>query len=426
MGNRTNSAGIGANTAGNDANSPGNGANSPGNGTNNKGIGTNTVGNVADSAGTGTDNVGNGADTAGNATNNAGIGANTVGNVADSAGTGIDTAANAINNTGITPDTAGNGADTHRNDTNNETTGNFLILINFKQMNNRQRAKKDSYDRLTSFNTNYATQLSAIDGYTAAQKAFDDAVTIIDKAGGKQEILSGNSPGLVLAEKENMTRLLLKLALKGAVKATQSGHAALAKELGISETFIVKATKVVALQRAQNIRNVLHANLAILTNIKAADISALDNAIATYDNLKDAPVRHIQHKKAHGTDQLPAAFAAADSAVKNMYWLVKSEWADTEPALVSEMELAKEILDTGLRRTSIAFTVTDASGTPVAGATLTNGKGKSCTSTADGLAMLETLRPGNHLFTATAVGHPVKHVPVKVEPGKEHVVEVRL
>ena len=292
-------------------------------------------------------------------------------------------------------------------------------------MTNKQRAKKDSYDRIANFNSRHQALLSAIDGYTAEQHRFDAALQLIEAATGLQ--ISGplKDAATIKAEKWQLAKLVVRMAGKAAVKAGQAGMPDLARLLSFSPSTIRKLPHGVAVQKCIHIRGLIREHGSVLTNITAADMQQLDDAIQAFDTARDAPVEHIRNRKALGTGALPAAFAAADLAMHNLFKLVDSSLPATYAA---EFASAKMILDTGLRHTKLLFTVLDAASLqPVAGAAVVQSGGlKRCVSAANGEALLERIRNGRHVFEVMAAGYISTQVTAMAKRGREVDVEVRL
>lgn len=236
-------------------------------------------------------------------------------------------------------------------------------------MKNSERAKLDSYDRIKQFNTKHATDLATITDYAGEQTKFTNALTaLLAAANIQQDDTSGNTLTSISA-KTIMSKLVIKFAERGAVKARIAGNTVLAAELDEPITFLTKATKTEAVQRATELRNTMNANLSVLTTITAANITQIDAAIAAYDGIKDNPTIARQIKKANGTDVLPPNYVLVDAAAENMYDLVYSYFEDSKPAMVDELMLAKQILNTGIRHTSVEFAVTDEAGKVIVTAT---------------------------------------------------------
>ncbi|UAY52075.1 carboxypeptidase-like regulatory domain-containing protein [Ferruginibacter albus] len=273
-------------------------------------------------------------------------------------------------------------------------------------MNNEQRSKLDSYNRITSFNTTHSADTSTISEYAAEATAFNNALAAINAAAGKQEEVNDSTVVPVADLKAKMSAVIMRFIQRGMVRARQNGNAELANELNEPASFILFATKTVAVQRAQNLRNLLNNNLGTLSNIAASDISIIDDAIDAYDAIKDVPRSNAQHKKANGTDLIPTGFATADVAIENMYSLLHSYFIESKPELVDEFTLAKEIINTGIRHTSIDIRIAAATdNTPVANAVVTNTKtGRQYITDAAGTIHINRHPKGYFTFKTSAAG----------------------
>jgi len=294
-------------------------------------------------------------------------------------------------------------------------------------MTNPQRAKLDSYNRVTDFNTKYATQIATIPEYALEKTAFEDAVESILEAVNAQTQQSGVSNDAVAAAKQSMASLIIKYAMRGAVKAKQLGNLTLANQLDEPLTYITVAPKNIAIQRAKELRDYLNNNLGILTNVTAADIGDIDSTIDAYNDLKDDPTESVQAKKAAGTDILPPFIKQADDAEDNMFMLIKSYFADNV-VMVNEMGLAIKIIHTGVHHTEVEITVVaDETGNPVAGATVTdNTSGKQFITDAQGIAHLGSHRAGHFDFTVNAPGRNSFVLGATVARGTQNAFTVRL
>jgi len=294
-------------------------------------------------------------------------------------------------------------------------------------MTNSQRAKLDSYNRITDFNTKYATQIATIPEYALEKTAFEDAVESILEAVNAQTQQSGVANDAVTAAKQTMASLTVKYAMRGAVKAKQLGNLTLANQLDEPLTYITIAPKNIAVQRAKELRDYLNDNLGTLTNVTAADIGDIDDAINAYNDLKDDPTESVQAKKAAGTDILPPFIKKADDAADNMFMLIKSYFADNV-VMVNEMELAIKIINTGVRHTEVEITVVaDETGNPISGATVTdNTSGKQFTTDAQGIAHLGSHRAGHFDFAVAAPGRNNFILGATVARGTQNAFTVRL
>ena len=145
------------------------------------------------------------------------------------------------------------------------------------------------------------------------------------------------------------------------------------------------------MQRALVLRNLMNENLAVLTNILPADITAIDDAIAAYTAIMNKPLINIRRKKSQGTDVLPPLFKSADKLLDNMFRLVKSYFFITNPAMVNEMALAMHIIHTGIRHTLVNITVLAAEDDAALAdaVALDNSNGKTYASDYTGLVHIE-------------------------------------
>lgn len=221
-------------------------------------------------------------------------------------------------------------------------------------MDNLQRSEFDAFNRVTDFNTKHLTDLNTITEYQAEKAKFNAAVLSIKNAGITQ-LQKGIDQTISFTAKKLMADTVIKYCLRAGVIARSLQNMQLAGQLQGSASSILRATKTEAIEMATVKRNALNSNLTILTNITAANITDIDNAIAAYNVIKDAPTEARQTKKSTATDLLPGLYAKANDAVNNMYELVFSYFSVTKPDLVHEMEIAKQVIATGIRTTSITF-----------------------------------------------------------------------
>ena len=295
-------------------------------------------------------------------------------------------------------------------------------------MDNLQRSKLDSYDRVQLFDSKHAADLATIPDYAPEQTSFDLAVSaIISAANVQQEDTGGNTPTSVLL-KTTMGKAVIKFARRGTVKAKMLGNLVLAAELDQPFTYIFSAPKTTSVQRATDMRNAMNDNLAVLTNIKPSDIIEIDTAIAAYNGVKDNPTVAVQTKKAEGTDALPANYELADASLENMYDLVFSYFEDDKPALVDELALAKQILNTGIRHTSLYITVLDFdTKAPIENAVVHDAsKNIDSFTDHDGIATLPKHKAGHFHFAVSYTGKTTVDIAVDIKQGMKNEVTVKL
>lgn len=293
-------------------------------------------------------------------------------------------------------------------------------------MNNTQRAKLDSCNRVKEVLTKYATPLATIVEFAAEQTAFTTALGIINNAAQVQSQTAGAATDAVETAKETMGAITIKYAKRGKIKAKQIGNITLANHLDHGVTYITKATKTLAVQRAKEIRDHLSSNLATLTNITAANITEITNAIAAYDTIKEQPISNIQARSATGTNPLPAAFTNAFKAIDNMNDLIYSYFTGTNQALVDEFDLARQILNTGIHHSGVEGIVSK-NGNPVANASVSVvGTNKVAQTDVDGHYVIAKIKAGDYTLEASNEGGDTASKMVHVTKGNFETVNFSL
>ena len=271
-------------------------------------------------------------------------------------------------------------------------------------MDNQQRAELDAFNRVTDFNNMHQTELNTINEYQAEKDKFDAAVLAIKNAGTTQ-LQKGIDQSISYTAKKLMADTVTKYCLRGGVKARSLKNMQLAAQLQGSEKPILRATKTEAIELATVKRNALNNNLNILTNITATDITDIDDTIAAYNAIKDVPIETRQTKKSTATDKLPGFHLTANEALASMYDLVYSYFNDTtQPGIVHEFEIAKQVIATGIRTTSITFDcVADEDGSAIQSFTVTDkSNNKTFQSNEEGILNIDHHIAGQFHFTIEA------------------------
>jgi hypothetical protein len=268
-------------------------------------------------------------------------------------------------------------------------------------MNNIQRAKLDTCNRIQEFTAKNATTLATIQEFAHEQEAFATALATINSATQVQSATQGATSNTVQIAKETMAKTVTKYALRGMVKAKQTSNTTLVNHLDHPAGYITRATKTLAVQRAKEIKDQLHTNLATLTNIDPDNITEIDTAITAYDLLKDSPVIAIQERVATGTNPLPLAYTAAFTAIDNMHDLINSYFAETNHPLVDQFTLAKQIIATGIHHTGVTGIVLK-DGHPVKDVTIAiEGTTKTAVTDMDGHYTIARIKTGGYNIHAT-------------------------
>ncbi len=295
-------------------------------------------------------------------------------------------------------------------------------------MDNRHKNKYDSYGRIGDFNSKYATELATITEYSPEQKKFNIAVNGIQTASQAQEQLSGVSFDSTDTLKLTMAQTVIKYSLRGSVLAKQTGNTTLAGQLNEPVTYISAADKTDAVNRATDMRNTLNNNLATLTNVSAANIGEIDDAIKAYAIVQNAPTENVQASKAAGTDVLPGFFSDADTAAENMYDLVYSYFETDNSTMVDEMGLAMSIINNGIRHTVVDFLViADEDSSAIAGATITDtSNDKTYTTDYKGDGDIATHKSGHFTFSISAAGRLAVNFGADIKRGTHNNFSVRM
>jgi len=295
-------------------------------------------------------------------------------------------------------------------------------------MENDQKAKLDSYQRVQAFNTRYETDLATVTDYTPLKLAFDEVTGKILLTSGEQEETTGVTVEFLNGAKRNMAETVIEFASRGVVKAQLAGNNELANQLDEPVSFIYRAEKNVNIQRALGLRNLMNDNLAVLTNITAENIAAIDTAISAYADMMHKPLINIQRKKSQGTDALPALFKTADKLLDNMFRLVKSYFFRTKPTMVNEMALAMQIISNGIRHTLVNITILAAEDDAVleGAVALDNSNGKTYESDHTGLVHIDTHKSGHDTFTFSAAGRQTVTVGMDIKRATDNRLTVKL
>ncbi|MBI3236007.1 MAG: carboxypeptidase regulatory-like domain-containing protein [Bacteroidetes bacterium] len=268
-------------------------------------------------------------------------------------------------------------------------------------MNNSQRAKLDTCNRVKEYLTKFDSELATISELGIEKSAFLSALEAINAAATVQSQTAAAATDAVKNAKEKMAIITIIYAKRAKVKAIQANNTTLVNHLDHPFSYISGASKTLAVHRATEIKNQLNNNLAILTNITTANIDEITDAINAFDSIKEQPVTIIQARSATGTSPLPTAFAVAFKSINNIHELIESYFTLTNKPLVHEFELAKQILSTGIHRTGAEGVVTK-DGSPILNATVkVAGTDKVAKTDIDGHYIIANIKVGDYTIEAS-------------------------
>jgi hypothetical protein len=293
-------------------------------------------------------------------------------------------------------------------------------------MNNRERAKSDSYDRIDAFNNSNATDLATIPDYASELTNFNATRIKINAAENKQATDTSGAAFDSSSAKGIMTNTVIKFALRGAVKARNAGNNELAKQLAHHESYIYYAPKQLAIQYVTDMRDALNNNLTICTNVTAADITTIDAAINDYKVAQVEPIVARQLKKASGTDTLKGLIKDMDETVDNMYDLVYSYFYSSKPEMVKALRLAMQVINTGLHHTGIhLIAIHEISGDFLQGITIKIIElNKTIVTDINGLAQFDRVKAGTYHLEISGPGIATQNIVTAITRG--HIAEMNI
>lgn len=289
-------------------------------------------------------------------------------------------------------------------------------------MNNSQRAKLEALTRVEAFLNENADKIKIIDEYADEKNDFNTQLDLARKAAQVQSTTTAATHDEVQIKKETMAAIVIRYALRGVVKANRNGDTTLANHLNHTENYIVKATKLLAVQRATDIKDYLQNNLTALTNIKQENIDEMVKAIHDYDIAKDKPVADIQARTASGTNPLPSALTNAFEKVDAIENLLHSYFPNDKEFL-DKFALARAIIITGIHHTGVTGTVKK-NNAPLAGASvsLVNTK-KVAITDANGHYTIAKVKTGDYTIEASTQGGDSASKTVHITKGDFEIVD---
>jgi hypothetical protein len=154
-----------------------------------------------------------------------------------------------------------------------------------------------------------------------------------------------------------MVDLVYMYELRGAMKANSLNKPELELSLSHPRTYISHNDDASVAVKAEEIKNILKNNKAVLTNIKDEDIDLMEEAILAYNDYLSAPREAIDHRKAFGTEIITDLENEADIPKNNMGKLIHSYFPNLAEGWDQAIRVGKS---TGVRHTSIIAKCTDA------------------------------------------------------------------
>ncbi len=283
-------------------------------------------------------------------------------------------------------------------------------------MNNFQNTHQDANKRVQKFNTDHAADTATIPDYASEQSLFDTAVAKIDQAAQNQAADNSGIGEDKKNRKNKMAFVVILFAMRGVVKARQLGNTDVAAALDHPETFISQASDSDAVTRAKDMVKVMNDNLATLTNIVAADITAMNTAITAFDSIKGDPTIAVEQKKATGTDPINGLIVITDLHIDGMKKLIHSYFSISKPILVDEFDLISQLIPRGVRHNKAEIDVVDSmTNTAIEGATITCiSNHKTATTDDTGIGVIDGVKTGNQKFEIIAPGYTTQIITLHI------------
>lgn len=224
-----------------------------------------------------------------------------------------------------------------------------------------------------------------------------------------------------------MVKLVVKKSQKAYVWAVDTGNDTLAQIFDVQVSDFTHGMETMAFTRIKNIRDALSANIASMTsvNLKAADLEAVNAAITAYENTIGTPNAAKAHKT-EGTSALENLLHPIDKSLGLIDNLMESEYAESNPNMVKEYWVTRNIDKLPTHHSGVSAVITDATtGAALQGATLAV-NGKTATSDIEGIAEISKTKPGTYQANVSHANYASQNIKIVIERGKVTEIEVKL
>ena len=235
----------------------------------------------------------------------------------------------------------------------------------------------------------------------------------------------------VTASKNNafaaMVNLVVKKSQKAYVWAVDTANDNLAQVFDVHASDFIKLSENRAYAMVKNIRDALSANIASMESVQltANDLTTINAAIAAYESTIGTPDAAKSHKT-EGTLALENLFRPIDKSLGLIDNLMDSEYAESNPDLVKEYWVNRNIDKLPTHHSGVNAIITDAiTGAALQGAILAV-NGKTATSDMEGMAEIIKTKPGMYLARVTLANYASQDVKVVIERGRVTEIEVKL
>ena len=268
-------------------------------------------------------------------------------------------------------------------------------------MTAKQKLRWAAFIRGLDFDTLYATPVAGVLDYAFYQSKYQTVMLKVVAALDEQTTDVTASTPTKTSAKINMSEVVHKFIMRGAVKANMLTKFELEESLKKPISYFLFADDLEAGERALKMKKIVQDNLGDLTNISLDNIDEMSDAILAFQTIKEKPTTLVGVKKSKGTDLIPGLLNELDAIIVYKGMLIGSYLPDL---LVTFNQFIKVGETSGARHVSlIAIFLDDVTGIPRQRikVTLTNGtRTITKSSTRKGTARFRGLEPGNWTLKA--------------------------
>jgi hypothetical protein len=210
-------------------------------------------------------------------------------------------------------------------------------------MNKFEIAHYNCYDRIRIFVTKNDTLLNTVALFVSILGVFNIDLGILENAILQQTVETGMDA--------------TEFAERGCVQAHLLGETKMQESLDFPVTYIIRAQDKLALSRATDLKEYMKANMGKLTEIKAADITDMDNVITKFNDVMNLPESDIKTRKSEGTELISQSITKLETDKAMMGKLIHSYFGSLEANWITESRIGKP---KGMRHISVQYKFKDA------------------------------------------------------------------
>lgn len=296
-------------------------------------------------------------------------------------------------------------------------------------MSNKNTAIQVTLNDAQAFIVNKPQVLTDILNFQDESDNLDSIVARIEVANKLKSKTPNVSPQDVFMYKNNMSDGVFKLVKMARSKCQQIHNNEMLNKLNFHSNYIMRGDRQVCMDRANEISSLIHDNLAILTNILPANITAVNTIISTYSTARNIPEMTRKNKKSFGTALLKQALTDGRSSVLNMLQMLQAQYSVTDPGLVLEFKTLITINVMGVHHTPVNITFIDAITTlfiinGLLVRTTKKGAIRSFATNNKGVVVFKTHKPGKTEYIFKAAGYPDTSVTVTIIRGQKNNITI--